>query len=115
MKARLPQGYGKVDRSALVQQYQKMQEDMQNLTSDLESREHTVTAGGGQVSLTMNGKYEVQSVKIQPEAVDPEDVEMLEDLLAAAVNEGVRVVKETQEKEMGALTGSFNLPAGLTL
>ena len=115
MKARLPQGYGKVDRNALMQQYQKMQQDMEDLTADLEAREHTVTVGGGQISLTMNGKYEVQKVEIKPEAVDPEDVELLEDLLAAAVNEAVRVVKETQEKEMGALTSGFNLPGGLSL
>ena len=63
----------------------------------------------------MNGKYEVQKVEIKPEAVDPEDVELLEDLLAAAVNEAVRVVKETQEKEMGALTSGFNLPGGFSL
>ena len=115
MKARLPQGYGKQDRSALLAQYQKMQQDMQNLTAELEEREHTVTAGGGQIELTMNGKFEVRSVKIKPEMVDPDDVEMLEDLIAAAVNEGVRVVRETQETEMGALTGSFSLPGGLGL
>ena len=55
MKARLPQGYGKQDRSALIAQYQKMQQDMEALTSDLEAREHTVTAGGGQIELTMDG------------------------------------------------------------
>lgn len=115
MKARLPQGYGKQDRGALLAQYQKMQQDMENLTSDLEAREHTVTAGGGQIELTIDGKYEVKSVKIKPEMVDPDDVEMLEDLIAAAVNEGVRVVRETQESEMGALTGSMGLPAGLGL
>lgn len=115
MKARLPQGYGKVNRNALMQQYQQMQQDMESLTAELEAREHTVTAGGGQISLTMNGKYEVQRVEIKPEAVDPEDVELLEDLLAAAVNEAVRVVKETQESEMNTLTSGFNLPAGLSL
>jgi DNA-binding YbaB/EbfC family protein len=115
MKARLPQGYGKQDRSAIIAQYQKMQQDMENLTADLEAREHTVTAGGGQIELTMDGKYEVKSVKIKPEMVDPDDVEMLEDLIAAAVNEGVRVVRDTQETEMNALTGQMNLPAGFNL
>lgn len=115
MKARLPQGYGKQDRGALVAQYQKMQQDMEALTAELEAREHTVTAGGGQIELTMNGKFEVQGVKIKPEMVDPDDVEMLEDLIAAAVNEGVRVVRETQESEMGALTSGFSLPAGISL
>ncbi|MCI6639293.1 MAG: YbaB/EbfC family nucleoid-associated protein [Pygmaiobacter massiliensis] len=115
MKARLPQGYGKQDRSALIAQYQKMQQDMEALTSDLEAREHTVTAGGGQIELTMDGKFEVRSIKIKPEMVDPDDVEMLEDLIAAAVNEGVRVVRETQENEMNTLTSGFNLPGGLSL
>lgn len=115
MKARLPQGYGKVDRNALMEQYQKMQQDMETLTADLEAREHTVTAGGGQISLTMNGKYEVQKVEIKPEVVDPEDVEILEDLVAAAVNEAVRVVRETQDNEMNGLTGNFNLPSGFSL
>lgn len=115
MKARLPQGYGKQDRGAILAQYQKMQQDMETLTNDLETREHTVTAGGGQIELTMDGKYEVKSVKIKPEMVDPDDVEMLEDLIAAAVNEGVRVVRETQETEMNDLTSQMNLPAGFSL
>ncbi len=113
MKARLPQGYGPQNQAQLLKKYQKMQEDMENLTAELEAREHTVTAGGGQVELTMNGKYNVTAVKLQPEVVDPEDVEMLEDLLAAAVNEAVRVVKETQETEMGKVTAGINLPTGL--
>ena len=92
-----------------------MQQDMEALTSDLEAREHTVTAGGGQIELTMDGKFEVLSIKIKPEMVDPDDVEMLEDLIAAAVNEGVRVVRETQENEMNTLTSGFNLPGGLSL
>ena len=113
MKARLPKGYGPQSQGQLMKQYQKMQEDMQNLTDDLEAREHTVTAGGGQVELTMNGKSEVVSVKIKPEVVDPEDIELLEDLLAAAVNEGIRVVKDTHDKEMEKVTAGLSLPAGL--
>ena len=113
MKARLPEGYGPQSQAQLMKKYQKMQEDMEALTADLEAREHTVTAGGGQVELTMNGKYNVTAVKLNPEIVDPEDVEMLEDLLAAAVNEAVRVVKETQENEMGKVTAGISLPGGL--
>lgn len=115
MKARLPQGFGKQDRGAILAQYQQMQQKMEDLTADLEAREHTVTAGGGQIELTMDGKYEVRSVKIKPEMVDPDDVEMLEDLIAAAVNEGVRVVRDTQETEMSALTSTMGLPAGFGL
>ncbi|MDO5603353.1 MAG: YbaB/EbfC family nucleoid-associated protein [Oscillospiraceae bacterium] len=113
MKARLPQGFGPQNAGQLMKQYQKMQEDMQNMTAELEAREHVVTAGGGQIELTMNGQYNVVSVKINPDVVDPEDVELLEDLVAAAVNEGVRTVKETSEAEMAKLTGGLNLPAGL--
>ena len=113
MKARLPEGYGPQSQAQLMKRYQKMQEDMEALTADLEAREHTVTAGGGQVELTMNGKYNVTAVKLNPEIVDPEDVELLEDLLAAAVNEAVRVVKETQESEMSKVTAGINLPGGL--
>lgn len=113
MKARLPQGYGPQSQAQLLKKYQKMQEDMEALTAELDEREHTVTAGGGQVELTMNGKYNVTAVKLQPEVVDPEDIEMLEDLLAAAVNEAVRVVKETNETEMNKLTAGLNLPTGL--
>ena len=113
MKARLPQGYGPQSQAQLLKKYQKMQEDMEALTAELEEREHTVTAGGGQVELTMNGKYNVTAVRLKLEIVDPEDVEMLEDLLAAAVNEAVRVVKETQETEMGKVTSGIQLPAGL--
>ena len=109
MKARLPQGYGKVDRNALMQQYQKMQQDMENLTADLEAREHTVTAGGGQISLTMNGKYEVQKVEIKPEAVDPDDVEMLQDMVIAAVNEAMRAADAEAANNMSRLTGGLNL------
>ncbi len=113
MKARLPQGYGPQSQAQLLKKYQKMQEDMEALTAELDEREHTVTAGGGQVELTMNGKYNVTAVKLQPEVVDPEDIEMLEDLLAAAVNEAVRVVKETNETEMNKLTAGLDLPTGL--
>ena len=113
MKARIPQGYGAQSQNQLMKQYQKMQEDVQNLTADLEEREHTVTAGGGQIELTMNGKNNVTSVKIKPEVVDPDDIELLEDLLAAAVNEAVRVVKEIGDKEMDKVTSGLNIPAGL--
>ncbi len=113
MKARLPQGFGPQNQAQLMKQYQKMQEDMQTMTAELEAREHTVTVGGGQVELTINGEYNVSAIKLNKEIVDPDDIEMLEDLIAAAVNEGVRIVKETSENEMGKLTQGLNLPAGL--
>ena len=115
MKARLPQGHGKPDRNALMAQYQKMQQDMEILTTDLENREYNVTSGGGKVSVTMDGKYDVRAVKLDPEIVDASDIEMLEDMIAAAVNEGVRIVRDTQEKEMSNLSDGFGLPAGFGL
>lgn len=110
MKARLPQGYGKPDVNALMRQAQKMQEDMKAKQEELEQKEYTGAASGGLVQVTMTGKRQVTAIKIQPEAVDPEDIEMLEDLVAAAVNDAVRAVDEDAEAEMGKLTGGMNIP-----
>ena len=110
MKARLPQGYGKPDVNALMRQAQKMQDEMKAKQEELEQKEYTGTASGGLVQVTMTGKRQVTAIKIQPEAVDPEDIEMLEDLVAAAVNDAVRAVDEDAEAEMGKLTGGMNIP-----
>lgn len=110
MKARLPQGYGKQSQQQLMQQVQQIQENMRNKQEELESREYSVTSGGGMVELTMTGKHQVTKLKIHPDVVDKDDVELMEDMIAAAVNEAVRVVDETSEQEMGALTGGLNLP-----
>lgn len=110
MKARLPQGYGKPDVNALMRQAQKMQEDMKAKQEELEQKEYTGAASGGLVQVTMTGKRQVTAIKIQPEAVDPDDIEMLEDLVAAAVNDAVRAVDEDAEAEMGKLTGGMNIP-----
>ena len=104
MKARLPQGYGKQS------QQQQMQENMRLKQEELENTEYSVTSGGGMVELKMTGKHQVTGLKINPDVVEKDDVEMLEDLIAAAVNEAVRVVDEASEKEMGALTGGLNIP-----
>ncbi len=114
MKARLPQGYGKQSQQQIMQQVQQMQENMRQKQEELESTEYSVTSGGGMVELTMTGKHQVTKLKIKPDIIDPDDVEMLEDMVAAAVNEAVRVVDEASEREMGALTGGLNLP-GLSL
>ena len=110
MKARMPQGYGKPDMNSLMRQAQKMQEQMKAKQEELEATEYTGSASGGLVSVVMTGKHQVTSVSIKPEAVDPEDVEMLEDTVMAAVNEALRLAAETTEKEMGKLTGGFNIP-----
>ena len=114
MKARLPAGFGggPSNQKDLMRQAQKMQEMFAQTQAELEEREFTATSGGGMVEVKMNGKKEVTSLTINPEVVDPEDVEMLEDLLAAAVNEAVRIVKETQETEMGKVTAGISLSAG---
>ena len=107
MKARMPAGFGRPDMNALMRQAQKMQEDMK---AELEAAEYTGSASGEMVTVKMNGKHEVLAITIKPEAVDPDDIEMLEDLVAAAVNATVKQVDETAEAEMGKLTGGMNIP-----
>ena len=87
-----------------------MQEDMATLQEDLESREYTATSGGGMIEVTVDGKHLIKSIKINPDAVDPEDVEMLEDLITVAVNEAIGNAAKTAEEEMGAITGGLNMP-----
>ena len=106
----MPAGYGRPDPNAMMRQVQKMQEALKAKTEELESREFTGTASGEMVSVTMTGKHQVTAVKIKPEAVDPDDIEMLEDLVAAAVNDAIRQVDETTESEMGKITGGLNIP-----
>lgn len=96
--------------NAMLKQAQKMQEDMAALQSDLETREYSAAAGGGMVEVTINGKHEITGLSIKPDVVDPDDIEMLEDLITAAVNEAVRIAAETGESEMSKLTGGMNLP-----
>jgi DNA-binding YbaB/EbfC family protein len=110
MKARMPQGYGRPDMNTLMRQAQKMQDDMKAKQAELEATEYTGSASGEMVTVTMNGKHEVSSVKIKPEVVDPEDVEMLEDLVAAAFNATVAKVDEAAAAEMGRITGGMNIP-----
>lgn len=110
MKARMPQGFGRPDPNAMMRQVQKMQENIRATQEELEAKEYTGTASGEMVSVTMNGKHEVVAVSIKPEAVDPEDIEMLEDLIAAAVNSAVSAVDKDSEEEMSKLTGGLNIP-----
>lgn len=110
MKARMPQGFGRPDPNAMMRQVQKMQENIRAKQEELEAKEYTGTASGEMVSVTMNGKHEVVAVSIKPEAVDPDDIEMLEDLIAAAVNSAVSAVDKDSEKEMSKLTGGLNIP-----
>ena len=94
----------------MIKQAQKMQQDMQKMQEELENKEYTAPAGGGVVSATVSGKHELKSLAIDPEAVDPEDVEMLQDLIVAAVNEAMRTASSDAAASMGQLTGGLNLP-----
>lgn len=94
----------------MMQQAQKMQQDMIAMQQELETREFSATAGGGMVTATVTGKHRLAALEIQPEAVDPDDVEMLQDMIIAAVNEAVRKAEDTAEEEMQKLTGGLNLP-----
>ena len=96
--------------NAMIRQAQKMQEDMAALQEDLDAREYEISAGGGVVGVKINGKKEILSIDIQPELVDPEDIETLSDILVAAVNEAIKRVEDTNNAEMSKLTGSVGLP-----
>lgn len=111
MKARLPEGYGKGagNMQQMVKQAQKMQEDVARLTEELENTEYTATVGGGAVEVTLVGKKQVKALNIKPEVVDPEDIEMLQDLIISAVNEAIRKADEDSEKRMAEITGGMNM------
>lgn len=112
MKARLPKGMGggPSNMQGMIRQAQKMQEDMTRVQQELEEQEYTATAGGGAVSATVNGKHSLTTLTIQPEVVDPEDAEMLADLVMAAVNEAQRQAAQDAEEKMGKVTGGMSLP-----
>lgn len=94
----------------MLKQAQKMQQNITKLQAELEARQYEATSGGGMVYVKANGKKELLELTIKPEAVDPEDVEMLQDMVMAAVNEVLRTVEETANAEMGRITGGMNLP-----
>lgn len=111
MKARLPQGFApKGNMNSMLKQAQKMQEEAEALQDELDVREYSAVSGGGMVSVTVTGKHELTSIRINPEVVDPDDVEMLEDLIKAAVNEANRQADETSAAEMEKITGLLNMP-----
>lgn len=93
----------------MIKQAQKMQQEMLKMQAEMETKEYEATVGGGMVTARVNGKHEVMSVTIQPEAVDPEDVEMLQDMVVAAVNEAMRKAEAEASAGMSKLTGGMNL------
>ncbi|WP_373601426.1 YbaB/EbfC family nucleoid-associated protein [Paraclostridium bifermentans] len=94
----------------ILKQAQKMQTDMQKMQEELESKEVETSVGGGAVTVKVNGKKEVVDIQIKPEVVDPDDIEMLQDLVLSAVNEALRSVDDMQSSQMNKLTGGMNIP-----
>jgi len=101
-------GFGNMNK--MMKQVQKMQAQMAKLQEELEERVVEASSGGEAVTVKVNGKQEVLEIKIKPDVVDPDDVEMLEDLVLAAVNEALRTAQEMVASEMGKITGGMNIP-----
>lgn len=112
MKARLPKGMGGGPQNMqnMLRQAQKMQENIEAKKAELEEKEYVVSSGGGMVEITVKGNHEVKAIGLNPEVVDPEDVEMLEDMLVAAFNEAMRQIDEESERELEKVTGGLNIP-----
>lgn len=113
MKARLPQGYGGGGANniqQLARQAQKMQEDMDAANTELEQKEYKATSGGSAVTVVATGKMELKSIEIDPEVIDPEDPEMLADLIMAAANEALRAAADDKAEVMEKISGGLNLP-----
>ncbi|MBO5091688.1 MAG: YbaB/EbfC family nucleoid-associated protein [Clostridia bacterium] len=107
MRANIPKA---PSQSEMLRQVQKMQEDMQTKQAELDAKEYEVSAGGGVVKVKINGKKEVLNIDIDPEIVDPDDIETLSDILVAAVNEAIKKVDATNDAEMGKITGGLSMP-----
>ena len=101
---------GGANMQQLARQAQKLQQQMAKMQEELDAREFEAASGGGMVTAKVNGKRELLALTIKPEAVDPDDVEMLEDMVLAAVNEALRTAADTAEREMGKLTGGMGMP-----
>ena len=112
MRANIPKGMGggPQNMQAMIRQAQKMQEDMAAQQEELDAREYDISAGGGVVNVKINGKREILAIDLQPEIVDPDDIETLSDILVAAVNEAIKRVDETNNAELNKITGPMNLP-----
>ena len=112
----MAKGYGRMGGMGggmnmnMIKQAQKMQQDMLKMQQELQEKEYQASAGGGMVSATVNGKHELKELVIDPEAVDPEDVEMLQDMIVAAVNEAMRSADSAAADSMQRLTGGMGLP-----
>lgn len=103
-------GGGAQNMNSMIKQAQKMQDQITELQEDIEARDFSATAGGGAVEVVITGKKTIKSLSIKPEVVDPEDIDMLQDLIISAVNEAVNNVEATTETEMGKITGGVAIP-----
>lgn len=111
MKARLPEGMrGPSNMNSMLKQAQKLQEDMAKMQSELEEKEYQVSSGGGVCKIVINGKKQIVSLELDPVLVDPDDIETLQDVIVAGVNEAIGRVEEDSADQMGKLTGGLNLP-----
>ena len=100
---------GGMNQAAMMKQVQKMQQEMLRAQEELQNKTYTATAGGGMVTASVNGSHEIVALEIKPEAVDPEDVEMLQDMVIAAVNEAMRAAEAEASNSMSKFTGGLNL------
>lgn len=111
MKSRVPKNIGGAQNmNSMIKQAQKMQDQITELQEDIEARDFSATAGGGAVEVVLTGKKTIKSLTLKPEVVDPEDIEMLQDLIISAVNEAVNNIESTTEAEMSQITGGVSLP-----
>ena len=112
MRANIPKGLGggPQNMQALMRQVQKAQEEVAQKQEELDAREYDISAGGGVVNVKINGEKQVLSIKINPDIVDPDDVETLEDIIVAGVNEAIKTVETTNSEAMSKVTGGLNVP-----
>lgn len=107
MKSRIP---GAQNQGNMMKKIQQMQEDMTRIQEEIEATEYTSSVGGGAVEVTVNGSHEVLSIKMQPDVVDPEDIEMLEDLLISALNESIKKANDAMDQGMERAKGGLSIP-----
>ncbi len=112
MRANIPKGMGggPQNMQALLRQVQKTQEEVATKQEELDAREYDISAGGGVVTVRINGKKEILSIDLKPEIVDPDDIETLSDILVAAVNEAIKRVEDTNNAEINKITGAVSMP-----
>lgn len=110
-KGGFPGGFGNMNN--LMKQAQMLQKQMQEMQGELETKEFEASAGGGAVTARVSGKKEILGISIKPEVVDPDDVEMLEDLVLTAINQALKNAEQETSEKMGKLTGGMNMPGGL--